>query len=278
MNISTRLLLPAGALCLILTGQTPLRADETAPPASTGVPRDPASSALREKMVRGYRDLHSYREQVVQTQWAKTREDATQIRIDFRFQKPNRFYLNVDYPGITTSGRWHLTYACDGKTLVLYNSAKNAFQRVKAPAKLDTLVLPGSLRGPEFLTLLRETDPIAELEKDALVKYAASYESGAQGNVDVLKLDIQQENAARVLRYRLDPKDHLVRGFTLNITPDPGQSSPFLDPEKPSTVESIYSTVELNPRLNASDFTFTPPAGAKENASDTTAKKATAQR
>ena len=277
MPVLSRLLLSAGILSLFVANPSPLRADNATPP-DPAVPRDPASSALREKMVRGYHALHSYREQVVQSQWAKSREDAKQIRIDFRYQKPNRFYLNVDYPEVTATGRWHLTYACDGKTLTLYNSARNTFQRIKAPAKLDMLVLPGSLRGPEFSVLMREADPLSELEKDSLVKYATSYEAGEQGNADVLKMDIQQDNARRILQYRLDPKDHLVRGFTLTITPDPGQTSPFLDAERPSTVEAAYGGVELNPRLKDSEFTVVLPADAKENAADAPLKKSTAGR
>src|SRR5581483_4169131 len=188
-----------------------------------------------------------------------------------RFRRPNRLYLDIEYPNLAQPGRWHLIWACDGRTLTFYNSARNEFQRVKAPARLDKLVLANSLRGPEFDLLLRDSDPFAALEKQGVVHTVAGFEQRGAERLDTLRLDIQQEGVKRVLRYRLDPKEGLLRGFTLRITPEPGHSSPFLEEEVAATVEAEYTQVEANPRLADADFTFTPPAGAKEKAQPQTA-------
>lgn len=235
------------------------------PPGKTAaMARDPAAMTLRDKMVRAYRNLHSYRETVTQRQWKTAPDQASVITIEMRFRRPNRLFLLIDYPQIAQPGRWHLTYACDGKTLIFYNSAKNEFQRVKAPAGLERLALPVSLRGPEFVALLQGADPFADLDKSAIAGYTASFEQSAQHAFDVLRLDLHQDGATRKLRYRLDPKDHLLRGLSLSILPDAGQASPFLDSETVSNVEAEYTQVEMNPRLTDADFTFTPPADAKE--------------
>jgi outer membrane lipoprotein-sorting protein len=226
--------------------------------------RDPAAIALREKMVKAYRGLRAYRARVTQRQWQHSPQDAVVIEIEVRYRKPNRLYLDVDYPQIAQTGRWHLIWACDGKTLTFYNSARAEYQRLKAPARLDRLALASALRGPEFDLLLRDDDPFAALDKAGIVRYTAGFEQSDQDTSDILQLDIQQGEAQRTLRYRLDPKDNLLRGFRLQILPDPGTKSPFLDEEVAATVEAEYIQVEVNPRLTDADFRFTPPAEAKE--------------
>src|SRR5262249_37591277 len=143
------------------------------PDDSPALARDPAAIALREKMVKAYRGLRAYRAKVVQRQWQHSPQDAAIIEIEVRYRKPNRFYLDVDYPQIAQPGRWHLIWACDGKTLLFYNSARGEYQRLKAPDRLDRLVLASALRGPEFDLLLRDTDPFAALEKIGIVRYTA---------------------------------------------------------------------------------------------------------
>lgn len=226
--------------------------------------RDPASIALRDKMLNSYRDLHSIHEKITQKQWKSSPDDALEIEIEFRFRKPNLMYLSIDYPNVTKPGRWRLIYACNGKMLTIYNSARNTYQSVKAPGKLDKIVLPSALRGPEFVALLRETSPFDNLEKSAVVRYSEALEAGEGQPMRVLKLDVQQDGAKRTLRYRMDPKDNLVRGLTLGIVPDPNAVNPFTDPETASTVEARYTQVEVNPRFAADDFAFTPPPGATE--------------
>lgn len=237
--------------------------------AGAPLPSDPAAVALRAKMVQTYRSLRAFRETVVQRQWTDSPDKATTINIELRFRRPNYVYLNVDYPRIGQPGRWHLTFACDGRSLTLYNSARNEFQRVKAPANLEDVRLPGALREPEITLLLKNSDPFAELEKSAIVRYTSSFEDFTdvkQGpeSFDVLTLDVRQDGAERQLRYHLDPKDHLLRGWTLAIRPDTGPPSPFKESETAANVTAEYTQVEANPHLTDADFTFTPPVGAKE--------------
>src|SRR4029453_295343 len=132
---------------------------------------DPAALKLREKMVRAYRGLRAYRAQVTQREWTASPALAATTEITVRFREPNRLYLNVDYPPAENRPRWHLTFACDGKTLTLYDGSTNEFQRVKAPPRLDSVVLPQPLQWPEFDLLLRDSDPFAALEKTASVTY-----------------------------------------------------------------------------------------------------------
>ncbi len=255
--------LPAFAFLLLLGAAARFADGQNAPDSSAPLAHDPAAMALRDKLVKTYHDLHSYQEKVTQRQWKRSPEDAAVIEIEMRFRRPNHLYLNVDYPQIARPGRWHLTWACDGKTLTFYNSARNQYQRLKAPEKLDRLVLASALRGPEFDLLLRGSDPFAALEKAGIVRYIAGFEQ-TQETRNTLLLDMQQGGAKRLLLYRLDPKDNLLRGFRLQIQPEPGASSPFQDEEVAATVEAEYTQVEANPRLTDQDFAFTPPADAKE--------------
>ena len=233
-------------------------------PASNTSGRDPASMALRDKMIKSYRDLHGIREKITQKQWQSSPDQALDIEIEFRYRKPNLLYLSIDYPNVGKPGRWKLTYACNGKTLTVYNSARNEYQSVKAPGKLDRIVLPAALRGPEFILLLRDASPFDDLEKSALVRYSEALESPDGQAMHTLRLDIQEDGAKRTLRYRMDPKDNLVRSLALGIVPDPNAVNPFADPENPSTVEARYTLVEINPRFLKDEFAFTPPVGATE--------------
>jgi hypothetical protein len=235
-----------------------------APEANAQSARDPASIALRDKMMKAYHDLHAIHEKITQRQWKSSREDALTLEIDFRYRKPNRLYLAIDYPFVDRQGRWQLVYACDGKTLTVYNGARNEYEILKSPAHLDRLLLPQALRGPEFTALLRDASPFDELEKAAIVRYAEAFEETTEGSWHTLKLELQQDGAKRTLRYRLSPKDNLVRGFTLSILPDADTGNPFADPEVRSNVEARYSVVDTNPRFTEADFHFNPPGDAKE--------------
>ncbi|HZT42172.1 MAG TPA: hypothetical protein VFA07_08280 [Chthonomonadaceae bacterium] len=245
---------------------TQAQAQQTGAP----LPSDPAALALRAKMVQTYRSLRSIRETVVQRQWAATPDKASTIKIELRFRRPNRVYLYVDYlPAGRQMGRWQLVFACDGRSLIFYNSAKNEFQRFKAPATLENLVLPASLREPEIPILLKNSDPFAELEKTALVRYTSSFVNSSDGKqgpsaFDVLLLDVRQGGADRQLRYSLAASDHLLYRWSLAIRPDSGPVSPFQEAETASSVTAEYTQVEANPRLTDADFTFTPPPVAKE--------------
>ncbi len=226
--------------------------------------RDPAAIALRDKMVKTYRDLNGINEKITQRQWKSRPEEALTIEIEFRFRKPNRLYLNVDYPNVGRPGRWQLVYSCDGRTLTVYNSANNEYETARSPAHLDRLILPQALRCPEFAVLLREVSPFDDLEKSAIVRYSEAFEEDSDGPRHTLRLDLQQDGAKRALRYRTGMKDYLVHGFSLTIVPDEDAVSPFADPEVRSTVEARYTLVESNPRFTDADFRFNPPTGATE--------------
>ncbi|HLK59996.1 MAG TPA: hypothetical protein VKU00_25775 [Chthonomonadaceae bacterium] len=225
---------------------------------------DPAALALRARMLRSYRSLRAIRETIVQRQWTSDPQKASTLQITLRFRRPNRVYLNVDYPQIGQPGRWYLTFACDGRTLIFYNSARNEFQRLKAPATLENIQLPASLREPEIVLLLKNVDPFAELDRSGVTRASASFENTGPAAYDILQMDAHQEGADRRLRYRLDPKDHLLRGWSLAIQPDAGPPSPFRAAETAANVTAEYTQVEVDPRLADGDFAFTPPAGAKE--------------
>lgn len=238
----------------------------TPPDKLTNSDLDPASIALRDKMLKAYHELNSFHEKVTQKQWKNSPDISLTIEVEFRFRKPNKLYLDVDYPEIVGNGRWHLIYVCDGKTLLLYNSSKQEYQKIKAPATLERLVLPSALRGPEFEAILRENNPFAPLEKSAIVRYSESYQTSQNDKAHILKLEVQEDGAKRTLRYFLDARDNLVRNLSLLIVPNSDTASPFLDPETASTVEATYNLVEINPRFTTADFIFTPPSDAKEKA------------
>lgn len=267
MNLSR--LLSGCALLAVLTMTCSAHAQKKADTAdSAQAGRDPASLALRDTMVKAYRDLRGIHERITQKQWKTAPDQALTLEIEFRFRKPNLLYLSIDYPYVVKPGRWQLTYACNGKTLTIYNSARNEFQTIKAPARLDKLALPLALRGPEFAALLRDASPFDDLEKSAIVRYSEAFESVEGQPIRVLKLELQQDGAKRVLRYRLDPKDNLIRGLFLGITPDPNAVDPFADPETASALEAHYTLLETNPHFTSEDFRFTPPAGAVEKKSE----------
>src|SRR5690349_9377811 len=67
--------------------------------------QDPAALALRDKLIKSYRELHSFREKVTQKQWKTDPQKALAIEIELRWRSPNRLYLNVDYPEIAEAGR-----------------------------------------------------------------------------------------------------------------------------------------------------------------------------
>jgi hypothetical protein len=231
---------------------------------------DPAATLLRDRIVRAYRDLRSLHELVSQRQWTGTADGATTINFELRFRRPNRLYLAIDYPNVDGPGRWELVYACDGKTLTVYNSALDEYQSVRAPARLDRLALPQSLRGPEFAALLHNAGPFNDVDKSAVVRYSESAESGEGGAWRTLRIDLQRDGARRSLRYRLGPRDNLVHGLSLSIVPDAGTVNPFADPVILSSVDATYSLVEAHARFGDADFRFVPPAGARETKAGTT--------
>jgi len=235
-----------------------------APKTNAQSARDPAAVALRDKMVRVYRDLHAVHEKITQRQWKSSREDALTLEIEFRYRKPNHLYLAVDYPFVDKAGRWQLVYACDGKTLTIYNGARNEYETAKSPARLDRLILPQALRCPEIIALLRDASPFDELEKAAIVRYSEVFEDTAEGSWHTLKMDLQQDGARRTLRYRLGPKDNLIHGVALSILPDADTGNPFADSEVQSNVEAKYTLIDTNPRFTGADFHFSPPSDAKE--------------
>ncbi len=258
------------ALCLLLAGLTPTLpafAQQALVPAETGapLPSDPAAIALRDRVVRSYHEVRALHEKVTQRQWKIRPEDALTVEIELRYRKPNRLYLAIDYPQIGQAGRWQLIYACDGKSLTVYNGARNEFQTVKSPARLDRLVLPQALRGPEFAALLRDASPFEALEKSAPIRYSESLEERVGASWHALKLDLHQEGARRTIRYQVGLKDSLIHGFTISILPDLDAASPFLDPEVKSGVEATYTLVDTAPHFTDADFRFSPPVGAKED-------------
>jgi hypothetical protein len=239
----------------------PRPADKTARDA---LGSDPTALALRDRLVKAYRSLPAIHEKVTQRQWKSSPDEALSLDIELRFRKPNRLFLAVDYPQVGKDGRWQLIYACDGRTLTVYNSARNEFQTTKAPLRLDRLILPQVLRGPEFIALFRDTNPFEEIEKTAIARYTEAYENIADESWHTLKVDLQQDGAKRTLRYQLGSKDNLVHRLTLTIVPDADASGPFSDPEVKSNVEANYTMVDTAPHFTDADFRFTPPKGASE--------------
>jgi hypothetical protein len=148
--------------------------------------------------------------------------------------------------------------------MVLYNSARNEYQTLKSPATLYRLVLPATLRGPEFIALLRGISPFEEFEKSAAARYSEAFELTDAGPRHTLKVDLQQDGARRTLQYRVGAGDNLIHGLTLSIVPSTDAVSPFADPEVRSRVEATYTLVEANPRFGDSEFRFTPPPGSRE--------------
>jgi len=231
--------------------------------AAPGIP-DPAALALRDRVAAAYRDVRSLHEKVTQRQWTIRPENALTITYELRFRRPNKIYLAIDYPEVGKDGRWQLIYACDGKTLTVYNSARNEYQSVKSPARLDRVVLPATLRGPEFIALLRDISPFEQIEKSAAVRYSEIFETGPDGSRHALRLDLRQDSADRTLNYRLGAKDNLVHGYSITILPEPDSGNPFADPEVRSSVLATYDLIDTSPRFSDSDFRYAPPAGAKE--------------
>jgi outer membrane lipoprotein-sorting protein len=260
-------------LALVIAGVlllNPVQAQKKpdAPDASAASGRDPAAVALRDRVVRTYHDIRAIHERVTQRQWKSDPADALTIDIELRYRKPNRLYLSIDYPYVDKPGRWRLIYACDGKTLTVYNGAYNEYETAKSPARLDRLILPKSLRGPEFIALLRDVSPFEDLEKSAIVRYSEALEETAEGAWHTLRVELQQDGARRTLRYRIGSKDSLIHGLTLSIVPDASSANPFADPEVRSNVDSAYTLVNTDPHFSDVDFHFTPPPGAKERKSE----------
>lgn len=252
-------------LCVAVDAQTgasarPKPGDGAAPPLG----RDPGAIALRDKLTERYRELKGLREKITQKQWKESPAEALTVEIDFRFRKPNQLFLSIDYPNIGKPGRWQLVYACNGKNLTVYNSAKNTYQIARAPSTLERIVLPQVLRGPEFPLLLRDFNPLAELDKIGATRYTESLETSAEGAARRLTIEIPQDGAKRTLTYRLDPKTLLIRELTIAIVSDGDNSNPFVDPEVNSTVSANYTLVEANPRFTHADFDFAVPVGATE--------------
>jgi outer membrane lipoprotein-sorting protein len=252
----------APLICAPRFASSQAQTDPSRPPALSTP--DPAAAALRDRMVRAYRSVRAIHEKVTQRQWETRPEDALTLEIELRYRKPNRLYLAIDYPNVSQPGRWQLIYACDGKTLTVYNGARNEYETVKSPSRLDRLILPQALRGPEFITLLRDVSPFDALEKSAIVEYGESADTIGDSQWRTLKLALRQDGAKRALRYRIGPKDFLVYGLTLSVVPDEDSASPFTEPEVRSGLEATYTLVDTNPRFTDADFRFTPPSGAKE--------------
>lgn len=220
---------------------------------------DPETLALRASLGRAYRRLHGFRETVTQRQWESDPQAASWVRLDLRFERPNRIYLRMDYPRVTDAGRWEWVVACDGRMLTLYDGLRRRYTRRRAPDTLAALPLPQAYRGPELALLIADTDPFTGANAAA---YQASYEDGANGSFRVLRMEAHQEGHHATVRYWLDPSSLLVRRLRLDVEPEGQSASPFLSLQAPGHVEAEYTAIEPNPRFAASDFAFKPPPGS----------------
>jgi len=266
VNRARRLSALACAASLFAGSPAPVAAQAKPVPkeAADHLGSDPAAVKLRDRLIKAYRELPAIHERVTQRQWKSSPDEALTIEIELRYRKPNRLFLSVDYPQVGNDGHWQLVYACDGKTLTAYNSARNEFQTTKAGPRLDRLILPQSLRGPEFIALFRDNSPFGEIEQSESVRYSEAFETSAEASWHTLRIDLHQDGAKRTLRYQIGPKDNIVHRLTLAIVPDSEDAGPFADPEVKSNIEANYTLVDTSPHFTDADFRFIPPKGATE--------------
>lgn len=247
----------------ICHAQTP---EKVPTPAKTNVEGEPSALALRDKMFASYREHNGLHLKLVQKQWSNNPARPLIIEVDFRYEKPNRFVLTVDYPHVDKPGRWQLVYLSNGKNVTVYNSVRNEYQTVKVLANLEKLRLPLTLRCPAIRNLVTGTSPFTPIEQQGKVTYTEAFEgeAGAKGT-KLLQMVTLNEGARRTLRYRLDPTSHLIKRFDIRIVPIPGEESPFSEKEVDSTVEGEYTLIDTAPKFAKGTFDFKPPVGAKDS-------------
>ncbi|MEP6755781.1 MAG: hypothetical protein ABJA67_09790 [Chthonomonadales bacterium] len=230
--------------------------------AQTG-PKPPAQKidervrSMMDDMIAGYKAQTTLQEKVSFKFTSNVPEMTPEvIPIEFvlKIQKPNKLALAWSEKG--KSGVVRKQIISDGATETDFNEDTNTYFQSKAPLGLPAA--PAVLNVPEFELLFNGRDPFINLHiPSQLLKVGDPVKIG-EFDCDVLIGTVTQPalNLTASLRLSIAKKDHLIRSMVFE-----GNGGTADKPIK-FKYEALY-TVTLLPVLTESDFSFTPPPGAK---------------
>lgn len=250
------------------------------PASSQQTGADPRAHAALERMREAYNSLDAFHIKVTWT----ARYAGGMSRDDFplpgpdvlelRMQRPNRFFMSASAAGDRKPSRYLIV--SDGTTLWYWRGATNTYTQTRAPETLAGMVslLPpdaiGTFDGTtwtadsimEWDLLVTGIEPMTRLAESGL-----AITLGAPAKVDGVPVNVVQLEPpagspvpfTTQVTLHLSAANHLIRGYRLvsrGKHPETGRDFSV-------SMQASYDLHETQPRFSPSDFTFTPPAGAK---------------
>jgi hypothetical protein len=239
---------------------------------------DPKVQALFDLAYATYKSLPAYHVKVSFKYQPDNRllfgGEGQPLSMDLKLQRPNK--LSVSYVirqvELKTTGEGKASKdeyvtktvryqtVCDGKDVYRWSGGTNSYTKAKAGPSFPDL--PPSLNLPELPIFLRALDPLKTLAIPANLLTVGKPEKLGDLDVDVIGGKVSEPGLyyTAKLRIQMSQKDHTFRGVQLD-----GEGRDPID-KKPLTfkIEAIYDQVVTAPMLAAADFTFTPPAGSRE--------------
>jgi hypothetical protein len=226
---------------------------------------DPKVQALIDSISAAYKALGSYQ---VKVTFKYLPDNHTFFRagqplsMELKLQKPNK--LNITYSLRAAEGASVRTVkrqiVCDGSNVFRWDGGTNTYTKSKAgPVFPD---VPGELNLPELELLLKATDPFKNLPVPANLLTIGPPAKVGNVDLDVIEGRISEPRLTFVgkLRVLVSQKDHTFRGVQFDGEgKDPIEGKPLN-----FRVEAVYDLVTVSPTLGATDFTFSPPAGSRE--------------
>jgi outer membrane lipoprotein-sorting protein len=226
--------------------------------------RDPKVQALFDQMIAAYRALPAFQEKI-SFKYAIDAEglirDPLPTVIDVKAQKPNK--LNISYTEKSPEGKMvQHQIVSDGANLWAWHSDSNTYTKVKAPSNFTQIDLPLVLGSPEFDVYFRGADPFQRLQLPANLLTV-----GAPGKIGEIATDLVEGKLAQAgvpitatFKLQFGQKDHFVRSVLFE-----GGGRGLVNTKPISfRLEAVYDLINPAPTFTAADFTFTPPAGAKQ--------------
>jgi outer membrane lipoprotein-sorting protein len=197
--------------------------------------------------------------------------------LEIRMQRPNRFYMEASAKGDNGTPTRYLIVS-DGTNLWHWRSAPNTYTQVAAPATLADMprLLPDDAIGTfdgltwtndsimEWDLLVDDVGLAKELAESGWAVTLGAPEKIGNTAVDVVRLKAPTDSPwipfAVQDTYYLSASSHLLQGCLMTAhgkNPETGKDFSV-------TMRAVYDVHETQPRFTATDFTFTPPPGAKK--------------
>ncbi len=212
----------------------------------------PTSGEILKRMAGTYRKMQSYRDRTVTTMSMKMQGMSQQMEVvsTLSFARPNRLRLEMKRSAFAS------TTVCDGKNLWMYMpQSKQVMKSPLPPGMQKNLGQMGAMN--MVLQAVATEDPL----KTILTGVKSHRLVGTQkvGAVDAYLVEMNQPNLG-IVKLWIGTRDSLL--YKASVDSRKGIPTPQAGPSR-TTFTEVHKEIQVNPRLPASTFTFTPPPGVK---------------